>query len=319
VKPPIYDLQGKRIYVAGHRGLVGSALMRRLAREDCEVLSVDHRELDLTRQRETEEWLRAARLDAVFLAAGKVGGIAVNERLQFDFLADNIAIALNAIRGAHAAGVGRLVFFGSSCIYPRLAPQPMSEDMILTGPLEPTNEGYAVAKLAGLKLVEKLRRQYGVDYVSILPSNVYGQNDNYDPLSSHVPAALIRRFHEAKRTGAPAVTIWGTGRARREFLSADDLADASIFVLQHYSDEVPLNIGTGEDITITDFAHLVAEVVGYAGAIKFDTSRPDGMPRKLLDIGRLASMGWRPQITLRDGLRAAYADFRARFDEKVEV
>ena len=245
MKPPIFDLQGKRIYVAGHRGLVGSALMRRLAREDCGVLTVDHRELDLTRQRETEEWLRAARLDAVFLAAGKVGGIAVNERLQFDFLADNLAIALNVIHGAHAADVQRLVFFGSSCIYPRLAAQPMSEDMILTGPLEPTNEGYAVAKLAGLKLVEKVRRQYGVDYVSILPSNVYGPNDNYDPLSGHVPAALIRRFDEAKRTGAPAVTIWGTGRARREFLSADDLADASVFVLQHYSDEVPLNIGTG--------------------------------------------------------------------------
>lgn len=319
MKPPIFDLQGKRIYVAGHRGLVGSALMRRLAREDCGVLTVDHRELDLTRQRETEEWLRAARLDAVFLAAGKVGGIAVNERLQFDFLADNLAIALNVIHGAHAADVQRLVFFGSSCIYPRLAAQPMSEDMILTGPLEPTNEGYAVAKLAGLKLVEKVRRQYGVDYVSILPSNVYGPNDNYDPLSGHVPAALIRRFDEAKRTGAPAVTIWGTGRARREFLSADDLADASVFVLQHYSDEVPLNIGTGEDITIADFAHLVAEVVGYTGAIKFDTSRPDGMSRKLLDISRLASLGWRPQTTLRDGLRAAYADFRARFDEKVEV
>lgn len=312
-----FELEGKRVYVAGHRGLVGSAVVRRLAGENCEILTADHRALDLTRQSDTEAWLRANRPDAVFLAAAQVGGIAVNQLHQFDFLADNLAIALNVIQGSYAVGVQKLVFFGSSCIYPRLAAQPMTEDMILTGPLEPTNEGYAVAKLAGLKLIEKLRLQHGADYVTILPSNVYGPNDNYDLHSSHVPAALIRRFDEAKRGGAPSVAIWGTGRARREFLSSDDLADAAVFVSKNYSGEAPLNVGCGEDISIADFARLVASVVGFDGSIEFDTTRADGMPRKFVDIGKLAALGWRPRITLKEGLEISYADYRARFVETV--
>jgi len=304
-----FDLAGKRVFVAGHRGMVGSALVRRLAFEPCEVLSADRRLLDLTRQADTEAWLRDNRPDVVVVAAARVGGIAYNNAYPVDFLVDNLAIELNLIRSAFASGVGKLLFLGSSCIYPRFAPQPMPEEALLTGPLEPTNEWYAVAKIAGIKLVEAYRRQYGADFISLMPTNLYGPGDNYHPEHSHVPAALIRRFHEAKLANTPSVTVWGTGRPRREFLAVDDLADACVFVLKNYSGDQFLNVGTGWDLTIAEFAQLVAEVVGYQGRIKFDPSRPDGTPQKLLDVSRLTQLGWTAQTQLRDGIAAAYQDY----------
>jgi GDP-L-fucose synthase len=304
-----FDLRGKRVYVAGHRGMVGSAVVRRLAREDCTVLSIDRVELDLTQTDRVAAWLGEAKPDAVFFAAGKVGGIAANASFPVDFLQDNLLMALAVIRGAFAAGVEKLMFFGSSCIYPRLAPQPMTEDLLLTGPLEPTNEWYAVAKIAGLKLTEAYRRQHGCDYISVMPTNLYGRGDNYHPEHGHVPAALIRRFHEAKEARAPVVNVWGTGRPRREFLCVDDLADAAVFLMQTYSEPEFINIGTGQDITIAEFAHIVADVVGYQGRIEFDASRPDGMPQKLLDVSKITALGWRPRIHLKEGLADAYADF----------
>jgi GDP-L-fucose synthase len=304
-----FDLTARRIFVAGHRGMVGAALVRRLASERCKVLIADRRALDLTRQADTEDWLRDNRPDVVVVAAARVGGIAYNNAFPVDFLADNLEIELNLIRGSFAIGVRKLLFLGSSCIYPRLAPQPMNEDMLLTGPLEPTNESYAVAKIAGIKLVEAYRRQHGADFISLMPTNLYGPGDNYHPEHSHVPAALIRRFHEAKLAQAPSVTVWGTGRPRREFLAVDDLADACVFALKSYSGDRFLNVGTGRDITIADFARLVAEVVGYAGDIVFDTSRPDGTPQKLLDVSRLTTLGWTARTELRDGIAVAYRDF----------
>jgi GDP-L-fucose synthase len=304
-----FDLAGRRVYVAGHRGMVGAALVRRLASERCGVLTADHRTLDLSRQSDTEEWLRDNRPDVVIVAAARVGGIAYNNAYPVDFLADNLAIELNVIRGAFAIGVRKLLFLGSSCIYPKLAPQPMHEEMLLTGALEPTNEWYAVAKIAGIKLVEAYRRQYGADFISVMPTNLYGPGDNYHLEHSHVPAALIRRFHEARLANAKSVPVWGTGRPRREFLAVDDLADACVFVLKNYSDDLFLNVGTGQDITIADFAKLVAEVVGYAGEIVFDTARPDGAPQKLLDVSRLTKLGWTARTELRAGIAAAYKDF----------
>jgi GDP-L-fucose synthase len=304
-----FDLAGRRVFVAGHRGMVGAALVRRLKPEGCEVLTADRGDLDLTRQADTEEWLRDRRPDVVIVAAAKVGGIAANNAFPVDFLSDNLAIALNTINGAFAASVRKLLFLGSSCIYPRLAPQPITEDLLLAGPLEPTNEWYAVAKIAGLKLVEAYRRQHGADYISLMPTNLYGPGDNYHPEHSHVPAALIRRFHEARLAKAPAVTVWGTGTPRREFLAVDDLADACVFALKHYSGDRFLNVGTGRDVTIAEFARLVADVVGYDGGLVFDTSRPDGMPRKLLDVSGLTQLGWTARTDLRDGLAAAYRDF----------
>jgi GDP-L-fucose synthase len=304
-----FDLRGKRVYVAGHRGMVGSAVVRRLAREDCAVLSIDRAELDLTQADRVAAWLGEAKPDAVFFVAGKVGGIAANASFPVDFLQDNLLMALAVIRGAFAAGVKKLMFFGSSCIYPRLAPQPMTEDLLLTGPLEPTNEWYAVAKIAGLKLAEAYRRQHGCDYISVMPTNLYGKGDNYHPEHGHVPAALIRRFHEAKQARAPVVKVWGTGRPRREFLCVDDLADAAVFLMQTYSEPEFINIGTGQDITIAEFAHIVADVVGYQGRIEFDASRPDGMPQKLLDVSKITALGWHPRIHLKEGLADAYADF----------
>jgi GDP-L-fucose synthase len=304
-----FGLKGKRVYVAGHRGMAGSAIVRRLAGEDCEILTAPRSELDLTKADDTERWLKDAKPDVVFHAAAKVGGIAYNNAYPVDFLAENLAIALNVIRGAYNVGVGKLLFLGSSCIYPKLAPQPMREDMLLTGSLEPTNEWYAVAKIAGLKLVEAYRRQYKADFISVMPTNLYGPGDNYHPEHSHVPAALIRRFHEAKLSGAPVVTVWGTGTPRREFMSVDDLADACVFTLKHYSADEFINIGTGQDITIGEFAGLIADIVGYKGKIAFDTTRPDGTPQKLLDVSKLARLGWRAQTGLREGLVIAYADF----------
>ena len=316
---PLFDLVGKRIYVAGHAGMVGAALVRRLKSKSCSILTVDRAALDLTRQVETEQWIGTAKPDAVILAAAKVGGIAVNNSHPVDFLSDNLAIAHNIIRASHAAGVKKLLFLGSSCIYPKLAPQPMDEDMLLTGPLEPTNQWYAVAKIAGIKLVEAFRQQHGADFVSVMPTNLYGPGDKYHPEHSHVPAALIRRFHEAKIVGAPTVTIWGTGRPRREFLAVDDLADACIFVLKHYSGSKFLNVGTGQDITIAEFAQLVAEVVGYRGRFIFDTSRPDGTPQKLLNVSQLTRLGWRAKIPLREGIAAAYSDFLTNGSERSRV
>jgi GDP-L-fucose synthase len=309
--PLLFDLAGARVFVAGHRGMAGAAIARRLASERCEILTADRATLDLTRQGETERWLSDARPDVVMLAAARVGGIHANNSFPADFIADNLAIALNVISGALAAGVRKLLFLGSSCIYPREAPQPMTEDMLLTGPLEPTNQWYAVAKIAGIKLCQAYRRQHGADFISVMPTNLYGPGDNYHPEHGHVPAALIRRFHEAKVAGAEAVTVWGTGTPRREFLAVDDLADACVFVIKHYSDDGFLNIGTGEDIAIGDFARLVAEVVGFNGRLLFDTTRPDGVPRKLLDGTRLNALGWRARTPLRQGLAAAYADFLA--------
>jgi GDP-L-fucose synthase len=247
----------------------------------------------------------------VVVAAARVGGIAYNNAYPVEFLADNLAIELNLIRGSHAAGVRKLLFLGSSCIYPKLAPQPMTEDMLLTGPLEPTNEWYAVAKIAGIKLVEAMRRQFGADFISAMPTNLYGPGDNYHPEHSHVPAALIRRMHEAKLAGAGTVTVWGSGKPYREFLFVDDLADACVFLLKNYSDTGFLNIGTGKDITVAEFARLVADVVGFKGELAFDPSRPDGTPRKLLDVARLTALGWRARTDLRVGLAAAYQDFLA--------
>ena len=307
----LFDLRGKRVFVAGHRGLAGSAIVRRLKRENCEVLTADRDVLDLADQQATESWLERERPDAIFLAAGYVGGIHANSSYPADFISINLAIALNVIRGAHATGVKKLLALGSSCIYPKHAGQPMSEDMLLTGPLEPSNEWYAVAKIAAIKLCEAYRRQYGDDFISVMPTNLYGPNDNYHPLDSHVPAALIRRFHEAKLGNAPAVTVWGSGKPRREFMAADDAADACVFVMKYYSDTGFLNVGTGTDVTIDEFARLLAKTVGYRGAVNYDTSRPDGSPQKLLDISRLKKLGWSPKIPLSEGLAVAYKDFLA--------
>jgi GDP-L-fucose synthase len=304
-----FELRGRRVFVAGHRGMVGSAIVRRLESEGSTVLIAERSCLDLTDRASVDGWLAQAKPDAVFLAAAKVGGIHANSTYPADFIADNLGIALNVICGAHLHGVRKLLFLGSSCIYPKLAPQPMTEDMLLTGPLEPTNQWYAVAKIAGIKLCEAYRRQHGADFVSVMPTNLYGPGDNYHPEDGHVPAALIRRFHEAKVAKSPSVTVWGTGTPRREFLAVDDLADACVFVMKHYSGDEFVNVGTGEDITIADFARLVAEVVGYRGKLSFDTSRPDGTPQKLLDVSKLASLGWRAKTPLREGLKAAYADF----------
>jgi GDP-L-fucose synthase len=309
--PLLFELKGKRAYVAGHSGMVGSAIMRRLKSEDCEILVADRKILDLTNQRATEDWLAQMRPDAIFLAAGLVGGIHANNTYPADFIANNLAIALNVIRGAHATGVKKLLALGSSCIYPKLAPQPMTEEALLTGPLEPTNEWYAIAKIAAIKLCEAYRKQHGCDFISVMPTNLYGPNDNYHPENSHVPAALIRRFHEAKLANAPTVKVWGSGTPRREFLYADDAADACVFVMKHYSDLGFLNIGTGEDVTIKEFAESVMHTVGYKGKIVFDRSRPDGTPRKLLDVSKIRKLGWTAKTRLRDGLAQTYADFLA--------
>lgn len=303
------NITGKRVFVAGHNGMVGSALMRRLAGMGCDLITASRATVDLRRQAETENFLRRERPELVFLAAARVGGILANSRYPADFLYDNLMIAVNVMHASHQVGVEKLLFLGSSCVYPKLAPQPISEDALLTGPLEPTNEWYAVAKIAGIKLAEAYRRQHGRDFISVQPANLYGPGDNFDLEASHVPAALLRRFEEAKRTGHGEVVVWGTGRPRREFLQVDDLADACVFVMERYSDDEVLNIGTGTDVTIAEFARLIAEVVGYRGRIVFDSSKPDGTPRKLLDVSRLARLGWTAPTRLRDGLRAYYADY----------
>jgi GDP-L-fucose synthase len=307
-----FELKGKTVFVAGHVGMVGSALTRRLAREDVGLLTIKRSEVDLRNQAAVFDWFAATKPQVVFLAAAKVGGIVANDTLRAEFLYDNLAIAANVIHAAHVNNAEKLMFLGSSCIYPKLAPQPLREDSMLTGPLEPTNEPYAIAKIAGIKLIETYRSQYGSDFINVMPTNLYGRGDNYHPEYSHVVAALIRRFHEAKVSGARNVVVWGTGTPRREFLYVDDLADACVHLMKSYSGHELINIGTGEDITIAEFARLVAATVGYAGEISFDTTRPDGTPRKLLDVSRLAKLGWRASTSLQDGLRLAY---RAYLDE----
>jgi GDP-L-fucose synthase len=304
-----FELKGKSVYVAGHRGMVGSAIVRRLAREDVKLVTVDRREVDLCNQAQVFDWFGRVRPQVIFMAAAKVGGIVANNTLRAEFIYDNIAITANVIQAAHINGAEKLMFLGSSCIYPKLAPQPLREDSMLTGPLEPTNEPYAIAKIAGIKMAEAYRSQYGSNFISVMPTNLYGPGDNYHPELSHVVAALIRRFHEAKLSGAKNVVVWGTGTPRREFLYVDDMADACVHVMKTHSGSELINIGTGEDIAIAEFALLVAEIVGYRGEISFDTSRPDGTPRKLLDVSRLDRLGWRATTSLEDGLRQAYAAY----------
>jgi GDP-L-fucose synthase len=309
----IFDLSGKRIYVAGHRGMVGSAIVRRLDGYGCEVITAGREQADLERQDLTERFLSTTKPDAVIVAAGTVGGIHANQAYPAEFIANNLAIALNTIQGSYNAGVKKLLFLGSSCIYPKFARQPIGEEELLTGPLEPTNEWYAIAKIAGIKLCQAFRRQYGADFISLMPTNLYGPGDNYHPDDSHVLAALIRRVHEAKREGAPAVTVWGTGTPRREFLFVDDLADACVFALEHYTGESHLNVGSGEEVTIADAGKLIAEIINYGGNLVFDSSRPDGTPRKFLDSSKLNEMGWRARTSLRDGLELTYSEFLVDF------
>src|ERR1700676_526400 len=301
-----FDLEGKTVFVAGHRGMVGSALVRRLGREDVKLLTIGPREVDLRDQAAVFKWFAKTRPQAVFLAAAKVGGIVANNTLRGEFIYDNLIIAANVIQAAHVNGAEKLMFLGSSCIYPKLAPQPLREDSVLTGPLESTNEPYAIAKIAGVKMVEAYRSQYGSDFINVMPTNLYGPGDNYHPEYSHVVAALIRRFHEAKLSGVSNVVVWGTGTPRREFLYVDDMADACVHLMKSYSSDELVNIGTGEDITIAEFARVVGATVGYTGKISFDPSRPAGTPRKMLDVGRLAKLGWRARTSLEDGIKLAY-------------
>lgn len=305
-----FDLTGKRVWVAGHKGMVGSAIVRRLASEACEVLTVDRAALDLTDKRAVHDWMQCERPDAVFLAAARVGGIMANATYPVDFLRDNLLIETAVIDAAHTAGVGKLLFLGSSCIYPKHAPQPIHEDALLTGPLEPTNQWYAVAKIAGIMLAQAYRQQHGCDFISAMPTNLYGPGDNFDPQASHVLPALIRKVHEAKETGAP-VTLWGTGRPLREFMHVDDCADACVFLMKTYSQAEHVNIGAGSEISIRDLAHLVMDVLGYDGELVTDPSKPDGTPRKLMDNSRLTALGWQPKIGLREGIADAYAAFLA--------
>lgn len=293
-----------RIFVAGHRGLVGSALVRRLQREsDVELLLRTRQELDLTNQAAVADFFRKERPQQVFLAAAKVGGILANDTYPAEFISQNLCIQSNVIESAWRYGTEKLLFLGSSCIYPKHAPQPMAEDCLLTGPLEPTNEWYAIAKIAGLKMCQAFRKQYGFDAICAMPTNLYGPGDNFDPQNSHVLPALIRKFIEAEKLGTEEVEIWGSGTPRREFIHVDDLADACVFLMRQYSDSAPVNIGWGEDISIRELATLVSELVGFKGSLRFDPSKPDGTPRKLLDVSRLTSLGWKPSIRLQDGIR----------------
>jgi GDP-L-fucose synthase len=306
-----YTLAGKRVWVAGHRGMVGAALVRRLAAERCELLLADRQALDLTRQEAVERWIETARPQAVLVAAAKVGGVLANATYPAEFLYENLMIETNIIHTAARLGVEKLLFLGSSCIYPRLAPQPIREEALLSGPLEPTNAWYAVAKIAGIKLAEAYRRQHGCDFISAQPTNLYGPGDNYDLATSHVLPALIRKAHEAKTRGEREIVVWGTGTPRREFLHVDDCADALVLVLQRYSEAEPINIGCGEDVTILELTRLVAEVVGFTGEIVLDPTKPNGTPRKLMDGSKLKALGWHPRIGLREGIADAYRAFLA--------
>jgi GDP-L-fucose synthase len=301
-----FDLTGKRIWVAGHRGMAGAAIVRRLERENCEIVTVTRKDLDLLRQDDVHAWLAEKQIDAVFLAAATVGGILANATRPAEFLYENLVIETNVIHGARDAGVKKLLFLGSSCIYPRMAAQPMREEALLTGELEPTNEWYAIAKIAGIKLCQAFRRQYGCDFVSVMPTNLYGPGDRYDAAGGHVVAALIMKTHAAKVTNKRTVELWGSGTPRREFLYTEDLADACVFVMKNYSDEMFLNVGTGRDMTILELAESIARVAGWAGTFTFDTSKPDGTPRKVMDVSRLHDLGWSASTDFETGLREAY-------------
>lgn len=304
-----FDITGKRIFVAGHRGMVGSAMVRRLHHEQCEIITVCRQELDLMDQSAVRLWMLDNKPDAIIMAAAKVGGILANDSFPAEFLYDNLMIAANITEAAHRANVNRMLFLGSSCIYPKHADQPIIESSLLTGELEPTNEWYALAKIAGIKLAQAFRKEYRRDYICGMPTNLYGPGDNYDLNSSHVLPALIRKAHEAKTAGADTITLWGTGSPRREFLHADDCADACVFLLKNYSDAEHVNIGSGRDITIRELADIVCEIVGFRGRIETDPRKPDGTPRKLMSSSKLESMGWKPQIELRAGIKATYAEF----------
>ncbi|GGD36780.1 GDP-L-fucose synthase [Croceicoccus pelagius] len=306
-----FSLTGKRIYVAGHKGMVGSAIVRRLAAEGCEVLTTD-RALDLREQSAVRDWFASEQPDVVVLAAAKVGGILANDTYPAQFLYDNLMIEANVIDAAAQNGAEKLLFLGSSCIYPKMAPQPISEDALLTGPLESTNEWYAIAKIAGIKLCQAYRREYGCDFISAMPTNLYGPGDNFDLKNSHVLPALLRKAHEAKERGDGEITVWGSGTPLREFLHVDDLADACVFLLKNYSGEDHVNVGFGEDIAIADLARTVCDVVGFEGQLSFDATKPDGTPRKLMDSSRLQALGWSPRIGLREGIADAYGHFVAR-------
>jgi GDP-L-fucose synthase len=306
----------RRTWVAGHKGMVGSAITRCLEERGEEVLKVDRSTVDLRNQLAVESWLKRCRPDAIVFAAAKVGGIYANDTFPADFIYDNLAIETNVIHSAHLAGVDRLVFLGSSCIYPKFAPQPIKEEALLTGPLEPTNEWYAIAKIAGIKLCQAYRKQHGRHYISVMPCNLYGPNDNFDLTTSHVLPALIRKFHEAKKEGAAEVIVWGTGTPIREFLHVDDLARGVVFCLDSYDGYEHINCGAGMETSIGELAGLVSRVVGFRGGISFDTTKPDGTPRKLMDSGRMAELGWRPQISLEEGITSAYQWFLANVDSK---
>ena len=306
-----YTLSGKRIWVAGHRGMVGAALVRQLERENCTILTVGRDRLDLRDGAAVQGWMKQNQPQAVILAAAKVGGIVANDSWPADFLYDNLAIENAIIHGAFETGVEKLLFLGSSCIYPKFAPQPITEDALLTGPLEPTNEWYAIAKIAGIKLCQAYRRQHGRDFISAMPTNLYGPGDNFDLTSSHVIPALMRKAHEAKSAGAKSMTIWGSGTPRREFLHVDDCASALVFLLKNYSGDQHVNVGSGTDVTIDELARLVMDAVGFSGALEHDTSKPDGTPRKLMSNDKLAVMGWAPAVSLPDGLKSTYQWFLA--------
>ena len=301
-----FSLKGKKVWVAGHRGMAGSAIARRLAAEDCEIVTARRDELDLRRQDRVEKWLGERRPQAVFLAAATVGGILANDTRPAEFIYDNLAIETNVIHAARTSGVEKLLFLSSSCVYPRLAPQPMTEDALLTGPLEPTNQWYAAAKIAGMMLCRAYRRQYGCDFITAMPTNLYGAGDNYDPDSSHVAAALQVKVHRAKSEGARAIQVWGTGKPTREFLYVDDLADALVFLMKSYSGEQHLNVGTGIETTIADLAQLIARAADWEGRFEYDRAKPDGMPRKVMDVSRLRTLGWTARTPLDEGFRRAY-------------
>ncbi|PDT44106.1 GDP-fucose synthetase [Sinorhizobium fredii] len=306
---PMYLLDGKRIWVAGHKGMVGSAIIRSLASEDCEVIVADRQKLDLTRQEEVEKFLSKEKPHAVIMAAAKVGGILANDTMPADFIYQNLIMEANVIEASFRSGVEKLLFLGSSCIYPKYAAQPIREEALLTGPLEPTNEWYAIAKIAGIKLCQAYRKQYGANFISAMPTNLYGPRDKFDLTSSHVVPALIRKAHEAKIKDLGCLSIWGSGTPTRDFLYSEDCADALVFLLKHYSETEHINIGSGGEITIIELAHIVCRVVGFKGDIVFDTSKPDGTPRKLLSSERLVSMGWRPKTSLELGLAKSYEWF----------